>query len=117
MPQFSKSTVKIHPISRAGHAGITAHEKHERLARSMLHDLIVFYEALEQEMDRLRERERQGIAIDMMLYRYMEKVQAAYQVAIDGFRTFDVDHQRNLLIVFADAVQDMITHIHKRREG
>ena len=89
--------------------------RHERAARAALQELVCFYDALGDEMKRLRECERAGAAVDGALYAYMQKVDAAYLQVMQGLETFHPDRERHALIVFADALQDMIGFIHHRR--
>ena len=66
-------------------------------------------------MQSMREYEKKGVAVDRALFDKMALVEERYQVVMDGFKEFDDVRERHSLIAFADAVQDVITHIYKRR--
>ena len=58
----------------------------------------------------------EGTLVDRQLLDKMSIVQDKYQQAMEGFLTLDDDRERHVLIIFADAVQDLIQYIYKRME-
>jgi len=87
-------------------------EKHERIARESLRSMVMFSETLESEMHRMKEDDAKGLPIDRSLLDKMTIVKDKYRHVMTGFMALGDDEQRHALIVFADAVQDIVKHLH-----
>ena len=91
-----------------------SHEKNERIARASLSDIMLFQKSVDEEIKRLTDAQTAGAVIDKELFTKMLGVKSEYQKMMDGFIDLDDDRQRHALIVYADAVQDLITHLHRQ---
>jgi hypothetical protein len=94
-----------------------ASEKSERVARRSLHDIVVFHQAIEADMQRMLEAKANGSGFDTDLFERMAVVQEHYKRVMTGFLELDDNSQRNALITFADTIQDLLKYIHIRRKG
>ena len=90
-------------------------EKHERIARESLRSMVMFSDTLKSEIRRLTAEEAAGAPIDRALLDKMIVVKSKYIHVMAGFMELDDDEQRRALIVFADAVQDIVKHLHTPR--
>ena len=95
-------------------------EKNERIARASFHDILVFQKSLNKELRKqlrhLAEEEKRGTPVDMELIGKMMAVKGEYQNVLAGFSTLDEKGQRHALIVYADAIQDLMAHLHRPGE-
>ncbi len=96
------------------HSSTVAKEKHERLARSSLHDLLHFSAVLDDEIIRLQNNKNPDAKEQGLLQR-MLATKGKFDLAISGMKSSDNDAGRHALICFADSVQDIIAFIHKDR--
>ena len=95
----------------------TPGDRHARIARTSLHNLIVFHEMLEDEMRSMAsERAAQGSGFDSALFDKMAVVKEKYLHVMAGLSGDDYQRERHALIDFADAVQDLMAFVHKRRD-
>lgn len=99
----------------SGFTNVIASEKHERAAQRSLHEIIVFYQSVAKEMQRMLQDKAKGQAIDMDLFACMENVQKQYKNVIKGFLEKDDNGQRDALITYADAIQDLMKQMHMRK--
>jgi hypothetical protein len=90
-------------------------EKHERIARHSLHDLVLFHEALETEIERVRALDRGNSDYIPELLEKMLIIQKQYHIVMQGFRELTAEQEQHALICFADAVLDLMKLIHKKR--
>ena len=96
-----------------GFSKAISHEKNERVARASLNDILVFQKSVEKEMKKLTEKLQNGTDVDKVLLHKMRVVEEQYLNVLDGFRQHDDNSQKHALIVYADAVQDLISHLHR----
>lgn len=113
---------RLDPIQKqdAQHKGFSetvSHERHHRTAMTGLHDIIVFSKAVKKEMDIIENDVARGGNLDRDLYRRMVAVDEAYQSVMAGFMNLNDDDQRHLLIVYADAVKDLMGYVHHMRKN
>ena len=87
-------------------------EKNERVARTSLHDIMIFQQSMEKEIKKL---EQSGTDTDLL--KRMMKVKDHYQKVKFSFAGTDDENLRHSFIAYADALQDLITHIYRRRQG
>jgi hypothetical protein len=103
-----------------GFSKTISHEKNERIAHESFHDILVFQKALDKELRKelrhLVEEEKHGTSVDMELISKMLTVKGEYQNMLSVFSERDEKSQRHALIVYADAIQDLMTHLHRRGE-
>ena len=99
-----------------GFAHAAVSEKHERVARQSLHDIIVFYQALEKEIQAILAKKAKGVEYDAELLERMSVVKEKYHLAMDGFLELSENEQRHVLMVFADSIQDLMKYVHGRRK-
>jgi hypothetical protein len=92
-------------------------DKHERIARQSLHDMVVFHDTLVAEITTLKTEEAQGIAIDCEMLDKMIFVREKYEYAMNGFRELDINSERNALIALGDAMLDLMRLLHKRKDN
>lgn len=90
-------------------------EKHERTARHSLHDLVLFNEALEVEIGRVRALDAGDSEYIPELLEKMLLVQGQYHTVMRGFRELGAEQEHHALIGFADAILDLMKLIHKKR--
>ena len=100
---------------KGGFAASISLDKHERVARRSLQDIIIFYQAVEAEMQRMEAEEAKGNAIDSKLFARMTAVKEQYKRVMSGFLELDDNEQRHALITFSDTIQDLIKYIHMRK--
>lgn len=98
------------------HAQAWSQEKHDRIARNALHDLFTFYDALEQEIARLRAQAAAFTGEESAMLERMLAVKEHYLSAMQGFGALDAQRQQNALIRLSDSLLDLMTlaHRHKR---
>lgn len=101
--------------NHTGFSQAIGHEKNERVARSALGDMLAFQKSLEADLRELKGLKEQGTVIDEDLLHKMTMVNEQYHAVMAGFSRLDDDSQRHALIVYADAVQDLITYLHRIR--
>ena len=104
-----------HPKQKNDFSQAVVSEKHERVARKSLHDMVVFNQAVEEEMQQMEHDKARGKNIDSELYERMAVVREKYKSAMTGFLQLKDNDQRHALITFADAIQDLMKYIHLRR--
>ncbi len=90
-------------------------QKYERTARESLRDLVVLNEMLEGEIQRMKMLAKQGISIDQIMMGKMNSVRDKYISVMEGMRTIDSIAARHELIIYADAVQDLMKYVQQRR--
>jgi len=90
-------------------------EKNKRIAQESLRNIVVFYKALEDEMQRMMAADKKGTPLDKELFARMVTVKEKYLQVMHALQE-DEDRVRHALIVFADAVQDLMTYMHKQRK-
>ena len=107
--QFGKKTVD-------NYQDMVGQARHERIARSALHDLVAFYETMEDEMSHMMSAHvEKGVPLESPLYERMVCVKEKYIHVMRGLTEDDFAAQRLALIKFADAVQDLMSYIHNQR--
>jgi hypothetical protein len=85
-----------------------------RSARSALQALHIFYEAVEEDIETLGEAQRQGETIDEDLFAKLKIAKEHYERVIYGFTANNHKEQHNLLIAFADSLQDIMICLNRR---
>lgn len=91
-------------------------DRHARIARASLHNLIAFYELLDEEMAAMmRDHTEHGTALDKELFDRMVAVKEKYLHVMCGLTDDDYRRERHVLIGFADAVQDLMAYVHIQR--
>ncbi len=90
-------------------------EKNRRIAQESLCNIIVFYRSLEETMQSMLAADKKGTLLDKDLFVRMVTVKEKYMQAMHAIRE-DEDKARHALIVFADAVQDLMIHMHRQRK-
>lgn len=98
----------------SGFADAALAEKHQRVARESLQALMSFNEAIDNEMIRLRAHEREGFPVDREMIGKMTCVKEKYEEALSGLRGTDDIRGRQAMVTLADAIQDLMAHIHLR---
>ena len=95
----------------------SAEERHTRIAREALRDLMQFNNALESEMHAMMAAVSKGSWLDHALLDKMNVVRKKYGYAMSGFKSFDDEMQRFALTALADAIQDLMFYLHTRRSN
>ncbi len=90
-------------------------EKNERIARASLGSMQVFDRSLEQELKLIEARRGRGEPVDEEMANKMKIVTKQFRNVMEGFSHLSDDSQRHALIVYADAVQDLIAYLHRKR--
>lgn len=90
-------------------------QKNDRAAREALSSLIELDDMLSQEMQRFKLLSKNGTAIDQEKWNRMASVREKHAAIMEGLRTQDHTAARHLLIVYADAVQDLMSYIHGKK--
>jgi hypothetical protein len=105
------------PFSKKIDAGIAENirnEKNARIAHDALRDLMLFNNSLESELKNMTLAMANGTA-DQELYIKMTAAKEKYNYAMSGLRALDDHMERAAFIALADAIQDLMAYIHKRR--
>jgi hypothetical protein len=87
---------------------------HSRAYRA-LHDMIAFHETLEEEMQAMLSAAAHGTPMDKELFSKMVTAKESYLVAMQGLKNYDDQQEHLALIIYADAVQDVIRHINQQK--
>ena len=90
-------------------------EKHERIARRSLQDIIIFYQAVEKEMQKMWSDQAKGLAYDVKLLERLSAVKEQYKRVMTGFLELDDKSQHHALITFSDTIQDLMKYMHMRK--
>jgi hypothetical protein len=90
-------------------------EKNKRLAHEFLRDIVSFKKSLQEEMQAMMVADKKGKPLDKELFSIMVMVQEKYLHVMHALRE-DETRARHALTVFADAVQDLMTHMHRQRK-
>jgi hypothetical protein len=98
--------------SKSGFTQAISSEKHERIARRSLLDIVSFYQMVEQEMQDMQKARASGADYDEALLERMSLVADQYKRVMSGFLELDDNSQRHALIEFADVAQDLVKYIH-----
>jgi len=96
-------------------AQVAASDNYERIARRSLQDIVIFYQAVKTEMQRMLADKSKGIPYDVEVLDRMSVVENQYKRVVTGFLELDDKSQHHALITFSDVVQDLIKCIHMRR--
>jgi hypothetical protein len=91
-------------------------ERYGSRARKALHDMIVFNEAVEEEMQVMLGASSEGRAVDHDMLSKMVAVREKYFAMLEGFKSFDYQREHLALVIYADAVQDLIQQINKQKK-
>src|SRR5688572_21016360 len=94
------------------HTSAVAQEKHDRMARKSLQDMLHFSDMLESEITRLQAQQDRDAKEQELLQR-MLITKSKFDLAMRAMREPDSDASRHALIRFADSVQDIIAFIHR----
>ena len=97
-------------------ASSTGKEKNERIARDALRDLMLFNNTLETELQSLKLSAQKDASTDQLLIDKMTFVKEKYNYAMAGFKAFDDEMERFALTALADAIQDLMFYLHKRKK-
>ena len=89
-------------------------EKHDRLARNALHDLIAFHEQLEAEIGRFSDPACASCLEQEVLQR-MQHVKDCYDDVMLGFREQETGVQQHTLVRFSDALLDLMKLVNRYR--
>lgn len=89
-------------------------EKHERLARNALHDLLAFHDQLEAEILRFSDPTCTSSMEQEVLHR-MKQVRACYNEVMQGFRELETGMQQYALVRFSDALLDLMKLVNRYR--
>jgi len=92
-----------------------ASEKHERVARRSLYDIVTFQQVVETEIREMNLEKAKGHPVDAEMYEQLAKVQGQYKHAMQGLLEQDDSGQRHALVTFADAIQDLMKYIYSRK--
>jgi hypothetical protein len=84
-------------------------DKQERMARTSLSDLIAFHEQLNIKINQMCSG---ATPADPELLSCMMSVRERYQNVMRGFKDYNDELLRQALHMFADSVQDMLSHMH-----
>lgn len=101
--------------STQGFSGDHLQEKHRRIAAESLHDLLQFHAKIDEEMQSMLADVKQGKPLDAALFEKMVKVKETYLQMMHGLKDLDYENESHALIIFADAVQDMLAHLNRKR--
>lgn len=96
-------------------SGAVHHEKHERLARESLRELLRFRDSLGKEIARLQASFGNHTESDTKILSYMQISTDLYDEAMEAMRAGQGNEGRIALIKFADSVQDLMAYVHKMR--
>lgn len=91
-------------------------EKHQIIALEALRNFQSLNDAVEQEIERIKAAACEGEPVDHDLLRKMAAVQEHYSRIMNSAREYNEVQERHALIAFADAIQDMIIHLHGQRK-
>lgn len=89
-------------------------QKNDRVARESLQELLRFNDALDSEINRLKQNTN-NTEIDVQMLQYMTTSKSLFENAMQSMRIKNGDQGRLAFIQFADSVQDMMGYIHKMR--
>lgn len=90
-----------------------ASEKKARIAKESIRDLMLFNNELESELHKLMMAMDKGQEVDHELIDKMTAAKEKYNYAMSGFKSFDDEMQRYALTSLADAIQDLMFHLHQ----
>ena len=120
MPKISLKTMSMADISTQYDTkptyGLTNNGSLEdqHLARNALRDLMLFNNAIQGEMQKMRSEAKKGVLIDSALYEKMLRVQNSYDYAMTGFKAFDDEMERAALTSLSEAIDDLLKFIKDR---
>lgn len=86
----------------------------ERIARNALRDLMLFHNAIQGELQKMRIEAKNGGKIDSVLYEKMLRVQNSYDYAMTGFKAFDDEMERVALLSLSEAIEDLMQFMKDR---
>ena len=84
-------------------------------AQAIIRDLMMFSNALQTEMYKLRGDAARGIDIDHALYEKMFQVQNKYDYAMTGFKAFDDETERRALKALSESIEDLMLYMNNGR--
>ena len=88
-------------------------EKYERVARESLRILLTFGKKLESEMQRIMDGVKKGMPLDHDLFDKMVAAKETHKEAVRGLKEDTEEQASHALIIFADAVQDLMAYLYK----
>jgi len=111
-----KAVISVDPKSYKRFSETLNEEKDKRMARESLRDIAVFHKSLEETMQNMIAADKKGEPLDKNLFAIMVAVKEKYLQMESAFKAKDDDRFRNALFVLADATQDLMTHLHRKRK-
>lgn len=96
-------------------SNVAGAERHARVARDSLRDLIMFNRTLEEETHRLLAEKKKGATIDQELLSKMTAAKDTYLGAMQALKESGDERSANAMIILADAIQDLMAYIHIER--
>ncbi len=102
--------------NKNNYAESVATGRNQSRAHKALYDMVVFNEAIEHDIQGMLASSAHGQGIDKDLLAKMITVKEKYLIAMQGIQEYDDQKQHLALIIYADAVQDVINHINKRKK-
>lgn len=84
-------------------------------ARKALYNMIAFNEALEESMQAMLAEKSRGMPMDTELFAKMVSVKEKYLAALNGLERYDDKEEHLALVIYADAVQDVIKHLNENK--
>jgi len=88
------------------------HEKHDRLARNALQDMLAFHEELEAEIVRFSDPACTSGMEQEVLHR-MIQVRECYHEVMQGFLRQETEAQQHVLVRFSDALLDLMKLVNR----
>lgn len=98
-----------------GYSAAFDEQKHDRIARVCLQDMLVFHDALNQEIDKLHHAGG-DISQYQALLEKMVAVREKYSHAMCNLRESKNNRECQALIAYADAIQDLMVYLHQQRK-
>lgn len=80
-------------------------------AKNIIRDIMMFSNALQTEMHKLRGDAARGLEIDHALYEKMFQVQNKYDYAMTGFKAFDDETERRALKALSESIEDLMLYM------
>ncbi len=117
MPQAQfASTLSFGRRPDDGFSETISQERHARVARDSMRDLMLFHNALESEIQALQSLADKGQPIDKKLLSLMSGVKEKYDYAMSGLKTLHADLECFALCSLADSIQDLMCYVHNRKK-
>ena len=98
------------------HTELLQTSRNESRARKALHDMIEFQDSIDASTQAMLTAASQGLPVDKELLAKLVTVKEKYLIAMQGMENYDDQQEHLALVIYADAVQDVIRHMNRLKK-